>query len=143
MVDLPNAALCCNSPALPHNLDDMVESIVRETTPTFRPSLAGLTRDVYLRWSNSKPSVYVEVSINNFLGLDQGTAHRQLRVRKTLFHALDNLFRPRDSGDSTTRKEVLSLKKILERYCTWSTCQVILGWFVDTFNMTLSLPPHR
>ena len=24
----------------------------------------------------------------------------------------------------------------------WSTCQVLLGWIIDTVNMTLSLPPH-
>ena len=26
--------------------------------------------------------------------------------------------------------------------CTWLTCQILLGWVIDTFNMTLSLPLH-
>ena len=27
--------------------------------------------------------------------------------------------------------------------CTWSTCQDLLGWVIDTFNMTLLLTPHQ
>ena len=98
---LPNADLRCNTPALPRNLDDMAEAIVREEPPTLHPALEGLTRDPYLRWYNAKTATYVDVFIDNFLGLAQGPAHRRRRVWQTSFHALDKVFWPRDSVDST------------------------------------------
>ena len=60
VVDLVNAALHCNVPALPHNLDVMAEAIVRETPPTLHPALAGLMRDPYLRRSNIKIAAYID-----------------------------------------------------------------------------------
>ena len=45
MAYLANAFLRYNTPALPHKLDDMTESIVREALSTFQLALAGLTRD--------------------------------------------------------------------------------------------------
>ena len=44
MTDLENAALQCNTPALPRRLDAIVESIVRKEPPTLQPALLGLTR---------------------------------------------------------------------------------------------------
>ena len=69
--------------------------------------------------------------------------HRRRHVRRTLFHALDKVFRPLDRQDATQRKEVLSLKKLDAGDCSWSTCQTMLGWIVDSVNMTIALPPHR
>ena len=59
------------------------------------------------------------------------------------FSCLQQIFRPLDSKDIGERKEVLSLKKLDAGDCSWSTCKLLLGWVVDTINMTISLPPHR
>ena len=36
-----------------------------------------------------------------------------------------------------------SLKKLDAGYCSWSTCQTMLGWIVDSINMTIALPPNH
>ena len=143
MEALANVALRCNTPTLPHNMDEMAESIVIEAPPTLQMSLAGIKRDLYLIRSNAKPSTYVDIFIDDFLGLAQLPAHRQRQVQQTLLHTLDKMFWPCDSRDSSNRKELLSLNKLLEGGCIWSTCQVLLGWVIDMVNITLSLPPRQ
>ena len=81
--------------------------------------------------------------MDNFLGLAQGHRHRRRHVRRTLFHALDKVFRPLDWHEAKQPKEVLSLKKLEAGDCSWLTCQNMLGWFVYSINMTIALPPHR
>ena len=80
--------------------------------------------------------------MEDFLGLAQGPRHRRRHVRRTLFHALDKVFRPLDWQDAKQHKEVLRLKKLDTRDCSWSTCQTMLGWIVDSTNMTIALPPQ-
>ena len=94
----------CNTPAIPHNLDEMAEAIVRESLPTLQPELKGMTRELYLRRSHSKPGAYVEVFIEAFLVLTQQLAHWRRQVLLTLFHALDKVFRPCDSVNLTNSK---------------------------------------
>ena len=81
--------------------------------------------------------------MDDFFRLAKGPRHRRRHVRHTLFHALDKVFRPLDRQDAKQRKEVFSLKKLDAEDCSWSTCQTILGWIVDSINMTIALPPHR
>ena len=52
------------------------------------------------------------------------------------------MFRQLDRQDSKQRKDVFSLKKLDAVDCSWLTCQTMLGWIVDSINMTISLPPH-
>ena len=52
VVDQANIALLCNTLTLPHSLDGMAESIVREELPTFQPVLSELTIDPYLSQAN-------------------------------------------------------------------------------------------
>ena len=68
MADLANAALLCNIPAFPHNMDDMADSVVREEPPTLHTALEGFTRDSYLSQANAKTSVNIDISIDNFPG---------------------------------------------------------------------------
>ena len=35
------------------------------------------------------------------------------------------------------------MKKLLQGDCTWSTVKLVLGWIIDTLNMTIQLPQHR
>ena len=143
VTDLSNAGLRCNTPDLPHSLDEILEAIIREEPPTPQPELSKLTRDPYLRWSNANPVAYVGVFAKYFLGIFQGPAHWRRRVRRRLFHPLDKVFWPCDYGDLDNCKEVLWSKNLRAGNCTWSTCQVLLGWVIDTVSMTLSFPPQR
>ena len=141
--DLANSVLRCNTPALPHSLDDIAKAIVREAPPTLHPVLTGLTRDLYLRRANANPTAYVDSFVDDLLKLDQGSSHRMCQVRRTLLHALDKVFRPCDYVNSAKRKEVLLPKKLMEGDCTWLTCKVLLGRVIDTVKMALYLLPYR
>ena len=105
--------------------------------------MEGPTMDPYLRRDNANPSAQVNVFFDDLLWLAQGPAHRKHQVRRTLFHALEKLFWPCEYGDLANHKELFSLKKLRAGDCMWKTCQILLGWLIDTVNMTLSLPPHR
>ena len=69
VADLENAALRCNTPPLPHRLDDTAVAIVREELLTLQPALSGLTRNSYLRQANAKTAAYIDIFIDDFLGL--------------------------------------------------------------------------
>ena len=58
----------------------------------------------------------MDVFVDDFLGLAQRPRHRRRHVRRTLFHALDKVFRPLDRQGAKQRKEVLSLKKLNAGY---------------------------
>ena len=81
--------------------------------------------------------------IEKLLVLAQGPRHRRRYVRRTLFHALDKVFWPLDRQDAKQCKEVLSPKNLDTGDCSWYTCQTLLGWIVDSINMTINLLLHR
>ena len=128
-----------------------------QTTQTRQPSGSGsttsssasskkhaqLTRDLYLRHTNTKILAYVDVFVDEFLGLTQVPRKQRRHVRCTLFHALDKVFRPLDSQDAKQHKEVPRLKKLDSGNCLWSTYQILIGWIVDSIKMTITLPLHR
>ena len=58
-------------------------------------------------------------------------------------HAIDSVIRPLASDDNPHRREPVSLKKLRQGDCSWGTLKVMLGWIIDTVNMTVELPPHR
>ena len=127
---------------LPHKLDERAEAVLVEPAPSLEKNLGALPRDLYLGRKNSQLLQYIDVFVDDFLGLAQGPRHRRRHVRRNLFRALDKVFRPLDSTDMEEQKEVLSLKKLDAGDCSWSTCKLLLGWVVDTINMTISLLPH-
>ena len=53
-------------------LDNIMEAIVRKELPTLHPALAGLTKYPYLRQTKANTSAYIDIFIDNFLGLAQG-----------------------------------------------------------------------
>ena len=54
--------------------------------------------------TNAKLLAYVDFFVDDFLGLAQGPRHRRRHVRRTLFHALEKLFRTLDRQDAKQRK---------------------------------------
>ena len=99
VADLANASLCCNQPPLPHKLDRCEEAVVVSSAWPLQSVLDVVTRDPYLQLGNSKPVAYVDVFVDGFLGLSQGTAHRQRHILCFLFHALDKLFQTLDTNN--------------------------------------------
>ena len=71
-----------------------------------------MIRNPYLQRPKANLLAYVDVFVDNFLGLAQGPRHRRRHVRRTIFHTLDQVFPPLDWKDTKQRKEVLSLKKL-------------------------------
>ena len=120
-----------------------MEAVEPPPAPSLAEEHAKLTRNSYLRRPKAKLLAYVDVFVHDFLGLAQGPHHRRRYVRRTLFHALDKLSRPLDRQDTKHHKEVLLLKKLEAGDCSWSTCQTMLGWIVDSVNMKITLPPHH
>ena len=60
-----------------------------------------------------------------------------------MLHAIDSIIRPLSPDDNPHRREPVSLKKLRQGDCSWSTLKVMLGWIIDTVSMTVHLPPHR
>ena len=97
-----------------------------------------------------KPVVYVDVYIDDFVGVAQG-AWAQNRVHRTLFHALNQVFRPGPAsgheetspGVQRVRQEPASTKKMKKGDAAWATSKTVLGWEFDTKQETISLPSRR
>jgi hypothetical protein len=83
------------------------------------------------------------VYVDDFIGMVQGNRVHRQHVKRVLLHALDSVFRKLETTDNPHHQEPASIKKILKGDATWSTRKNILGWVVDTINMTVELPPHR
>ena len=80
--------------------------------------------------------------MDDFIGLAQGKEQLS-KVRSIIVKSIDSVFRPNDYYDGPHRREPVSLKKLRKGESSWSTVKIILGWIVDTTNMTISLPSHR
>ena len=116
-----------------------MEAATPPPAPPLAKKYAQLTCDPYLRRISAKLLAYVNVFVDDILGLEQGPRHHRRHVRRTLFHTLDEVFRPLNRQDSKQRKEVLSIKNMDAGDCSWSTCQTLIGWIVDSINMTITL----
>jgi hypothetical protein len=93
--------------------------------------------------STTPPLAYTDVYVDDFCVLAQGSAARLNRVRRTLFHSIDDVLRPNDASDDPSRLEPISVKKLTKGDGCWSTVATLLGWQFDTIRRTLELPPHR
>ena len=109
--DLAKKYLRTHQPSKQHLLDIKEEAVDPPPAPLLTQEHANLTRDPYLWRPNAKLLSYVEVFVDDFLGLAQGPRHRRRNVRRTLFHALDKVFRPLDWQEANQRKEVISVKE--------------------------------
>mgnify|MGYP002809560502 CR=1 FL=1 len=90
-----------------------------------------------------KPVQYVDIYVDDYLGLAQGGPQRQNRVRRILFESIDSVFRPLSPTDPSTRQEPISVKKLLKGDGAWRTRKTILGWILDSVRHTIELPPRR
>ena len=91
----------------------------------------------------NRPLSYVDVYMDDFLGLAQGHPGRRERVRSTIFHSIDDVLRPNCPTDSSHRLEPISVSKLSKGDAKWATRKILLGWVVDTVAETIELPEHR
>ena len=138
-----------------HHLDVMSESVASpdpsaSDTPSAAPSTSpSRTSPVEVPVSRDpslpKPTRrlgYVDIFVDDFMALAQGRLNKR-RVRRALLQAIDQVFRPLEPNDPSTRREPVSIKKLQKGDCSWGEIKVILGWIINTATMTIHLPPHR
>ncbi len=95
------------------------------------------------------PLAYADVYADNFVGAAQRSplgAHgldNRRRVRRLLLHAVDDVFCPLSGRDGPECREPVLMKKLAARDCSWGTIKQVLGWIIDSVDMTIALPPHR
>lgn len=73
----------------------------------------------------------------------QGGPGECAQARCHLLYAIDSVFWPNDEDNSNARQELSSLKKLWRGDATWSTQKKVLGWLLDTIELTMSLPMER
>jgi hypothetical protein len=90
----------------------------------------------------SRPVASVDVYVDDFIAIAQGSARTLRTVRRHLLHAIDDVFSPL-AADDKFGNEPISVKKLRKGDASWDTLKVVLGWLVDTVRQTIALPPHR
>ena len=121
-----------------HRLEDQADTApapLPETSPT-------LPMDHNRQGYHQRPLAYIDVFVDDFLGLAQGDRRRRARVRRALLQSFDLVFRPLEAGEGA-RSEPVSVKKLLKGDAAWATSKVLLGWLVDSIRGTIELPSHR
>jgi hypothetical protein len=164
IADLANMHLRRISRPLPHHLDELANSIPSPppAPPTDMSLLPPINRDPSLP-SSPHPLSYTDVFVDDFVrAAQQSTTHPLVsddyplvdsldtdqpvdnlrQVLWILLHAIDDVFRPLSPSDPPERHEPVSLKKLRAGDCSWGTVKLVLGWIIDTENLTLRLPPH-
>ena len=163
--DLANHALQHQSSPPPHHLDTqaatldehvntsnnasleshqrLVHQVRNKIEPTNNPIITSVpcTRDPCLPTLKT-PVSYIDVFVDDFIGICQGNKSKS-KVRRSLLHAVDKVFRPNDDDDNQYRREPVSIKKLKQGDCSWHTNKLILGWIINTATMTITLPQHR
>ena len=153
--DIANTHLQSGQPSAPHHLDELASTLSAGASPSL-PSPASDQPPTIQQYCQSLPHHrdpslpsrldflhYIDVFVDDFIGLAQGGRKNRGHVRRVLLHAIDSIFRPLDKDDDPLRREPVSMKKLLQGDCTWSTIRNVLGWIVDSVAMTISLPQHR
>lgn len=136
IADCANADLARVVPAHSHRLESLAMGEEAESSPPFQPTLRP-------REYIEKPLGYVDVYIDDIIGLVQGDRSRQRYLSRTILHNVDKVFRPLEPSDNPHRLEVVSVKKLEKGDGVFSTTKTILGWVFDFARYTVQLSPRR
>ena len=85
---------------------------------------------------HSGPATYVNVFMDDFIGLAQGSPSLCQHVCCCILHTVDQVFAPA-TADTPNHKEPVSEKKTLKGDSSWTQCKEILGWMLDSAQGTL------
>ena len=141
-MDLANTTLREQTPRLrtPHRLDQVSES----TVPGLDSPITGHLEINHTRVVESKGALaYIDISVDDFLGINQVNKARREEVKRALLHSLNDVLRPLSPTDPPTRQDPASLKKMKQGNSTWATQKNLLGWVIDSVRGTIHLPQHR
>lgn len=126
--------------------DDKTTTVTpAQTSPSPAPIAVPIPtrRDPHLASSRRRRLQSIDIYVDDFLGAAQGSRKRLNYVRRVLLNCIDDVFRPKDSLDTNKRKEPISVKKLLKGDASWATVKEVLGWIINTENLTLNLTPRR
>jgi hypothetical protein len=158
--DIANSMLATNYVPAPHRLDAPAASAPEQPSPATEPAETPMATPgssipapvpalptpaltSFPPGPRRKPVQYVDIYVDDYLGLAQGGARRRRRVQRILFESIDAIFRPQSPTDPSTRQEPISVKKLLKGDASWQTRKTLLGWVVDSVRHTIELPPRR
>ena len=142
VADLANTALREKTQRLrtPHRLDKVSES----TVPGLDRPISGHVVITHNLVVESKGALaYIDIFVDDFLGITQGNKAKQEEVKCTLLHSLDNVMRPLLPTDLPKRQDPASLKNMKQGDSTWATHKILLVWVIDSVRGTIHLPQHR
>jgi hypothetical protein len=88
------------------------------------------------------PVAHVDVFVDDFIGIAQGSQRRCRNTRCCIMHAVDRVF-ARPDEDHPNRKEAISEKKLNKGDGGWSQRKEVLGWILDAGKGTLELTDRR
>jgi hypothetical protein len=131
--------------APPHRLESIADGYPEPPRPADNNMTAHTTMTAPLHrtlQAASRPVASVDVYVDDFLALAQGTAPELRTVRRHLLHAIDAVFAPLAAADKFGN-EPISVKKLRTGDASWHTQKIVLGWVIDTIRQTIALPPHR
>lgn len=73
----------------------------------------------------------------------QDCPKQHLRVRRSIFHNIDIVFRLLDSANNKHQSQPIMTKTLAKRDYSWEYINAIIGWEVSTKLSTMNFPPHR
>jgi hypothetical protein len=116
VADLTNKRLANRWLAPPHRLETAADTPPlepKDEVPTGQPAtLLPVSSRPTNRLTRQRPLRKVDVFVDDFVGMGQGTDRQLSDIRRTLFHSLDDVLRQLDELDDDHRKEPASVKKL-------------------------------
>ena len=82
----------------PHQYDTRADAVKCDQA-ILNSSIPNITRDIHIA-PKKTPLAYVDVYVDDFINLAQGSPPHRRNIRKILFHALDEVLRPLDKNDN-------------------------------------------
>jgi hypothetical protein len=132
------ADLFNNSPQ-PTTFDHPYQDIVQlSVAPSTAPTFAHDTIFHQTPTLPNQPLSYTDVYLDDFMLITQSPTHLQDLNR--LLHHVHSIFRDPTNSD---RRQIISQSKVLKGDATLQTKKRLLGWDIDSENLTIQLPPHR
>ena len=144
--DLANDRIRAGDLAMNKPLDALADTSPPTTPTAEQPQNCSATPKAPKQRSTGplqRPLAAVEVYMDDFVKLCQGSLEHRRRVRSTLFECLDATIRPLLPSDRPARRQPNSNKKLLKGDACWTTRKMVLGWMLDSIKRTVELPPHR
>jgi hypothetical protein len=135
ITDLANSMLQSKISQPPHRLEQYVNTHVANNQSS---RAAPPSRNIF-----TNPVAAVDVYVDDIIAMVQGDPEQRTQMTRTILHAIDRVFRPLEANEPKVRQEPVSIDKLRKGDGNLSTTKEILGWELNTLNMTISLKPRR